>query len=45
MAGHAVSPPPLTGLHVDLTVPERARVELDAEPGAGVAVIGPNGAG
>ena len=45
MAGHAVSPPPLTGLHVDLTVPERARVELDAEPGAVVAVIGPNGAG
>jgi molybdate transport system ATP-binding protein len=38
-------PPPTTGLHVDLTVPARARVELDAEPGAVVAVIGPNGAG
>jgi molybdate transport system ATP-binding protein len=34
-----------TGLRVDLTVPGRARVELDAEPGAVVAVIGPNGAG
>lgn len=33
------------GLQVDLTVPERARVELDAAPGAVVAVIGPNGAG
>ncbi len=33
------------GLQVDLTVPERATVELDAEPGAVVAVIGPNGAG
>lgn len=38
-------PPPTTGLQVDLTVPERARVELDAAPGAVVAVIGPNGAG
>jgi molybdate transport system ATP-binding protein len=36
---------PLTGLRVDLTVPGRARVELEAEPGAVVAVIGPNGAG
>ncbi|WP_198652236.1 sulfate/molybdate ABC transporter ATP-binding protein [Nocardioides allogilvus] len=33
------------GLQVDLTVPGRARVELDAEPGAVIAVIGPNGAG
>jgi molybdate transport system ATP-binding protein len=32
-------------LRVDLTVPGRARVELEAEPGAVVAVIGPNGAG
>jgi len=40
-----VKPPPPTGLQVDLTVPGRARVELDAEPGAVVAVIGPNGAG
>jgi len=40
-----VRPPGTTGLRVDLTVPERARVDLDAEPGAVVAVIGPNGAG
>lgn len=33
------------GLQVDLTVPERATVQLDAEPGDVVAVIGPNGAG
>jgi molybdate transport system ATP-binding protein len=32
-------------LQVDLTVPARARVELDAQPGTVVAVIGPNGAG
>jgi molybdate transport system ATP-binding protein len=43
MAGDTVRP--ATGLRVDLTVPERARVELEAEPGAVVAVIGPNGAG
>jgi molybdate transport system ATP-binding protein len=35
----------MAGLQVDLTVPERARVELDADPGSVVAVIGPNGAG
>jgi molybdate transport system ATP-binding protein len=34
-----------TGLQVDLTVPDRARVELGADPGTVVAVIGPNGAG
>ena len=34
-----------TGLRVDLTVPGRARVELDAPAGSVVAVIGPNGAG
>ncbi|WP_165807004.1 sulfate/molybdate ABC transporter ATP-binding protein [Nocardioides currus] len=33
------------GLHVDLTVPGRASVRLDAGPGTVVAVIGPNGAG
>ena len=33
------------GLQVDLTVPGRARVELDAAAGSVVAVIGPNGAG
>ena len=33
------------GLQVDLTVPGRVAVELDAEPGDVVAVIGPNGAG
>lgn len=40
-----MSPPRKTGLQVDLSVPGRARVELDAERGAVVAVIGPNGAG
>lgn len=45
MAGHAVSRPPTTGLAVDLTVPGRASVRLDARPGSVVAVIGPNGAG
>jgi molybdate transport system ATP-binding protein len=40
-----MSGPRTTGLHVDLTVPERARIVLDAEPGSVVAVIGPNGAG
>lgn len=34
-----------SGLSVDLTVPGRTRVELDAAPGSVVAVIGPNGAG
>lgn len=33
------------GLQVDLTVPGRAHVQLDAAPGSVVAVIGPNGAG
>ncbi len=36
---------PAAGLQVDLTVPERARVELTAPAGSVVAVIGPNGAG
>lgn len=45
MVGYAVTRPWTTGLQVDLVVPERVRVELDAEPGAVVAVIGPNGAG
>ena len=36
---------PPTGLRVDLTVPDRAQVQLSAEPGTVVAVIGPNGAG
>ncbi|CAA9380530.1 MAG: Molybdenum ABC transporter ATP-binding protein ModC [uncultured Nocardioides sp.] len=34
-----------SGLQVDLTVPGRAQVELDAAAGSVVAVIGPNGAG
>ncbi|QIK74189.1 sulfate/molybdate ABC transporter ATP-binding protein [Nocardioides piscis] len=36
---------PSSGLHVDLSVPGRAQVELDVAAGSVVAVIGPNGAG
>lgn len=37
--------PATTGLQVDLAVPGRVDVQLEAEPGTVVAVIGPNGAG
>jgi molybdate transport system ATP-binding protein len=37
--------PRMSGLDLDLTVPDRVSVALTAEPGEVLAVIGPNGAG